>query len=78
MDTGGAAMPVKGEISVREAGRRGGNSTKKKYGGEFYQSIGKKGGETTKQRHGHEHYERIGRKGGETMKKLIAKAKRMR
>jgi len=71
-------MAEKGAITVREAGRRGGVSTKKKYGPEFYQSIGKKGGETTKQRHGREHYEKIGKKGGQRVKQLIAQAKRMK
>ena len=71
-------MAAKGDITVREAGRRGGASTKKKYGPKFYQSIGRKGGETTKQRHGPEHYVKIGKMGGQTMKKLIAKAKRMK
>jgi general stress protein YciG len=71
-------MAEKGAITVREAGRRGGVSTKKKYGPEFYHSIGKKGGETTKQRHGREHYEKIGKKGGQRVKQLIAQAKRMK
>jgi hypothetical protein len=69
-------MAEKGAITVREAGRRGGTQTKRKYGPGFYKSIGKKGGETTKQRHGHDFYEKIGRKGGQTMKKLIEQAKR--
>jgi hypothetical protein len=69
-------MPAKGDITVQEAGRRVGNSTRKKYGGEFYQSIGKKGGDTTKQRHGGEHYEKIGRKGGAQVKRLVAQGKR--
>jgi general stress protein YciG len=69
-------MAAKGEITVREAGRRGGTSTKKKYGGEFYQSIGKKGGETTKQRMGPGFYQKIGKKGGNKVKQLIAQAKR--
>lgn len=51
-----------------EAGRKGGLSTKKKYGPNFYQEIGrmggKKGGRTTKQRYGVEFYQQIGRKGG--------------
>jgi len=51
-----------------EAGRRGGQSTKKRYGSEFYQEIGRKGGKkgglTTKQRYGVEFYQKIGRKGG--------------
>jgi general stress protein YciG len=69
-------MAGKGEITVREAGRRGGTSTKKKYGGEFYQRIGKQGGETTKQRHGPQFYEKIGRKGGHKVRQLIAQARR--
>jgi len=54
----------KGEMTVHDAGRKGGRATKARYGPEFYQSIGRKGGETTKQRHGPEFYEKIGRKGG--------------
>ncbi len=69
-------MASKGDITVREAGRRGGTSTKKKYGGDFYKAIGKKGGETTKERHGPEHYEKIGKKGGAKVRQLVALAKR--
>ena len=69
-------MAEKGAITVREAGRRGGNTTKRRHGPEFYHKIGKKGGETTEQRHGPEFYEKIGRKGGQTMKRLIEQAKR--
>ncbi len=71
-------MAEKGAITVKEAGRRGGTSTKKKYGGDFYKAIGKKGGDTTKQRHGREHYEKIGKKGGQHMKQLIALAKKIK
>jgi len=35
------------EISVREAGRRGGNSTLNRKGIEFYRRIGRKGGQRT-------------------------------
>ncbi len=56
------------KMSRSEAGRRGGQSTMKKYGSEFYQEIGrkggKKGGNTTKERYGIEFYQKIGRKGG--------------
>jgi general stress protein YciG len=69
-------MAEKGAITVREAGRRGGSSTKKKYGGEFYKSIGKKGGDTTKERMGPGFYEKIGKKGGAKVKQLVALAKR--
>ncbi len=71
-------MAEKGAITVREAGRRGGASTRKKYGPEFYHSIGKKGGQTTKQRHGPQFYEKIGRKGGQRVRQLIAQARRMK
>ena len=33
---------------AREAGRKGGETVKNRYGASFYQSIGKKGGETVK------------------------------
>ena len=38
----------KGDISVKEAGRRGGNMTKKRHGHEFYEKIGHKGGQKVK------------------------------
>jgi general stress protein YciG len=69
-------MAEKGAMTVREAGRKGGRTTKARHGDGFYKSIGRKGGETTKQRHGKDFYEKIGRKGGQTMKKLIEQAKR--
>ena len=69
-------MAEKGAITVREAGRRGGNTTKRRHGGEFYKSIGKKGGESTKERMGPGFYEKIGKKGGAKVKQLVALAKR--
>ncbi|MBV9848088.1 MAG: general stress protein B [Armatimonadetes bacterium] len=50
---------------AREAGRKGGETVKNRYGPTFYQSIGKKGGETVKRERGTEFYAEIGRKGGE-------------
>ena len=38
-----------GEISVREAGRRGGQATSESHGREFYEEIGHKGGQKVKQ-----------------------------
>lgn len=35
---------AKGDISVREAGKRGGKATSRTHGKEFYSKIGKKGG----------------------------------
>jgi uncharacterized protein len=55
-------------MSRAEAGRKGGLTTKKRYGADFYQQIGRKGGKkgglTTKQRYGPDFYRSIGRKGG--------------
>lgn len=51
-------------MTVREAGQKGGETVKKKYGTEFYEAIGRKGGQATKRTHGHAFYEDIGKKGG--------------
>jgi uncharacterized protein len=65
---GGGWMPTIRKMSRAEAGRKGGQTTKRRYGDDFFGKIGrmggKKGGETTKQRYGIEFYQRIGRKGG--------------
>ena len=50
---------------LSEAGRRGGEVVKERYGSEFYSEIGRRGGETVKQERGAEYYSTIGRKGGE-------------
>lgn len=50
---------------AREAGRKGGEAVKRKYGPNFYRKIGKKGGETVKKERGSEFYAEIGRRGGE-------------
>ncbi len=70
-------MPKKREITVQEAGHRGGSSTSRKYGHEFYEAIGKKGGGTTIRRHGREHFVAIGTKGGGTMRRLAAEGRRL-
>ncbi len=36
---------AKSTMTVQEAGRKGGNTVKDKYGPEFYSKIGQKGGE---------------------------------
>ena len=51
------------EISVREAGRRGGNVTLARHGREFYQKIGKSGGCRTKALYS-EFFKEFGKKGG--------------
>ncbi|MGB8265949.1 MAG: hypothetical protein WCE44_06485 [Candidatus Velthaea sp.] len=59
-----------GGMSVREAGKRGGDRVKAKYGSEFYEAIGRKGGEATKSKYGATFYEEIGQKGGQKVKRL--------
>jgi general stress protein YciG len=63
-------------MSVREAGQKGGETVKKKYGPEFYEMIGRKGGQATKKAHGHAFYEAIGKKGGQKVKALIEQGKK--
>jgi len=53
----------KGEMTVEEAGRRGGEATAKTHGHELYEEIGHKGGE------------KGGRKGGQRVKELIEEGK---
>jgi uncharacterized protein len=67
------------DMTVREAGRKGGSKVRDKYGKEFYQQIGQKGGTTTWETHGKEFYQKIGKmggtKGGARIRELIAKGK---
>ncbi len=67
---------IDGNMSVREAGRKGGKTTRAKYGAEFYQEIGQKGGKTVSEKYSHEHFQSIGRKGGRKVAELIDKGKR--
>lgn len=72
-----AKQPEKtGGMSVREAGRKGGNTVKQKYGPEFYSEIGQKGGETVLRERGPEFFSEIGHKGGQKVKQLIEEGKR--
>ncbi|HEV7180680.1 MAG TPA: hypothetical protein VGN11_12470 [Candidatus Baltobacteraceae bacterium] len=61
--------PSGGGMTVREAGKRGGDRVKAKYGSEFYEAIGRKGGEATKEKYGPSFYEEIGQKGGQKLKR---------
>src|SRR5579862_5553844 len=56
------------EMSVREAGKKGGDTVRDRYGSTFYEEIGRKGGKATRDRHGVEFYESIGQKGGQVVK----------
>jgi general stress protein YciG len=71
---------AKGNMSVRDAGKkggeRGGQTTKERYGSDFYRQIGRRGGETVRESRGHEFYEEIGRKGGRKVRELINAAKK--
>lgn len=55
-------------MTVREAGKKGGETVKAKYGPEFYSRIGKKGGDTVYEERGSEFFSEIGKKGGEALK----------
>jgi general stress protein YciG len=56
------------KMTRAEAGRKGGMTTKKRHGDEFFSRIGRKGGrkggEATKRKYGKRFYREIGRKGG--------------
>ena len=56
----------KREMTVREAGKKGGTIVSQRYGKGFYEEIGKKGGSTTKSKYGADFYGNIGKKGGQT------------
>lgn len=58
-----------GEMTVREAGRLGGDKRKESLGASGYSQLGKKGGQTTKARHGREFYAAIGKMGGEVVRR---------
>ena len=65
-----------GGMTVREAGRKGGQKVRDQRGHSFYEEIGRKGGETVRDQRGHEFYEEIGHKGGQKVKELIEAGKR--
>jgi len=52
-----------GQMSVQEAGQRGGEATSKTHGHEYYEEIGHKGGEAG------------GKKGGQRVRELIEEGK---
>ena len=55
----------KGSLSVREAGKLGGDKCKELYGVEFYSRIGAEGGAKTMARYGPAHYVKTGKLGGD-------------
>jgi hypothetical protein len=57
---------AKKEMTVAEAGKKGGETVKAKYGKGFYTEIGHKGGRATREKYGPEFYGEIGKKGGQS------------
>jgi general stress protein YciG len=53
---------------LREAGKRGGEPVRERYGIDFYREIGEKGGGTVKERYGTGFYSEIGKRGGDIVK----------
>jgi uncharacterized protein len=64
------------DITVREAGRIGGNKVKDKYGPEFYEEIGHKGGVAKQKQLARKGNTNRSKKGGQRVKELIQDGKR--
>ena len=65
-------------MTIEEAARKGGNTTKQRYGPDFYSRIGRKGGQRVARERGPEFYSEIGRKGGEARVAQSRKLERQR
>lgn len=70
------AKKSQGDMTVREAGRKGGETTAERHGHEFYEEIGRKGGVKVRDEYGVQFYEEIGHKGGQKVRDLIEEGKR--
>jgi general stress protein YciG len=56
------------ELTVREAGRRGGLAVLRNYGREFFVEVGKKGQKAMRQKYGKDMASKWGKKGGRPRK----------
>lgn len=72
-----AAAPER-PMTIEEAARKGGNTTKERYGPDFYSRIGRKGGQRVAKERGPDFYSEIGRKGGEARVAQSRKLERQR
>jgi general stress protein YciG len=63
----------RGDMTVRQAGRKGGKNTADKHGADFYREIGRRGGEARKGQLGPDGYAKLGRKGGEARKTQLGR-----
>lgn len=57
-----------GDPRAVEAGRKGGEAVRARYGSEFFAAIGRKGGLSTKERHGEDFFSAVGKRGGAIVK----------
>lgn len=64
-----------GDMSVRDAGRMGGNTRREQLGPAGYSELGKLGGEARKQQLGPEGYARLGHLGGQRVRELVEKGR---
>jgi len=63
------------DMTVRQAGEKGVETLRDKYGPDAMSQIGRKGGETRKGQLGPDGYSELGHKGGQRVKELIEQAK---
>jgi len=62
-------------MTVQEAGQKGVEALREKYGPDAMSQVGRKGGETRREELGPEGYSELGHKGGQRVKELIEEGK---